>query len=901
MLRQLIKPLHRRTAMAFRTRAVAAIGSLAVALLWWVVPMAPARAAGVTAVPTPDHVVILVLENHSISNILDNPDAPYINSLATSGANMTQSYAETHPSQPNYIALFSGSTNGLTDDSCPHTYTTDNLGAQAIAAGIGFTGYSEGLPSVGYTGCTSGRYARKHNPWVNFSNVPAASNQPLTSFPTDYSTLPAISFVIPNLDHDMHDGTIAQGDTWIHDNLDGYVQWAKTHNSVLVLTFDEDDNTPANQIPTVMVGQRVQPGQYSEHIDHYNVLRTIQDGFGLPPLGNSATAAPILDIWTPAPGAPQAAFTLNCADLTCSADGSASTATTGTITAWDWTWGDGAATSGTTSSHTYATPGDYTVTLRVTDDSARTAQTTHIASARSPGGGTVFASDGFGRTSSSGFGLADIGGVWAVAGSASNYTVAGGAGLIRIVAGSGPNAYLGSVSSTDTDMTADVSLDKIGNSGTTQVALVGRGNSSNAYRGKLGISPAGAVTAYLTKVVAGVESTVVQAAVTGLTYTAGTTLHLRLQVVGSGPTSLKFKVWKGSDAEPSAWRLSTTDATAAVQTAGGIGLWSYTSGAVTNGPLTLSVDNVSARPTAAPPANVPPVARFTSTTSDLTASLNASTSTDSDGTISSYSWDYGDTTTGTGASPTHTYTTANTYQVTLTVTDNNGATNAVTHPVTVTAPAGGSIFATDAFGRTSASGFGTADLGGAWTVAGTASNYTVASGVGKIRIATPGSGPNAYLNSVSSTDTDLTADVALDKIGNSGSTQVALVGRGNSSNAYRGKIATSPTGAVTAYLTKVVAGAETTLIQTSVTGMTYTAGTTLHLRLQVVGSGPTSLKFKVWKGSDAEPSAWRLSTTDSTAAVQSAGGIGVWTYLSSAATNAPVTISIDNVAAQHTN
>jgi len=164
--------------------------------------------------------------------------------------------------------------------------------------------------------------------------------------------------------------------------------------------------------------------------------------------------------------------------------------------------------------------------------------------------------------------------------------------------------------------------------------------------------------------VAGVESTVVQAAVTGLTYTAGTTLHLRLQVVGSGPTSLKFKVWKGSDAEPSAWRLSTTDATAAVQTAGGIGLWSYTSGAVTNGPLTLSVDNVSARPTAAPPANVPPVARFTSTTSDLTASLNASTSTDSDGTISSYSWDYGDTTTGTGASPTHTYTTANTYQVT---------------------------------------------------------------------------------------------------------------------------------------------------------------------------------------------------------------------------------------------
>ena len=105
----------------------------------------------------------------------------------------------------------------MTDDSCPHTFAGANLGSQALAAGLGFAGYSEGLPSVGYTGCTSGRYARKHNPWVNFTNVPAASNQPLTSFPTDYSTLPAVSFVIPNLDHDMHDGTIAQGDTWIHD------------------------------------------------------------------------------------------------------------------------------------------------------------------------------------------------------------------------------------------------------------------------------------------------------------------------------------------------------------------------------------------------------------------------------------------------------------------------------------------------------------------------------------------------------------------------------------------------------------------------------------------------------------------------------------------------------------
>jgi hypothetical protein len=221
-------------------------------------PVTAAAASG-TAEPRPDHVVVLSLENHSAASIIGNPDAPYINALASSGANMTQSFAVTHPSQPNYIALFSGSLNGVTDNTCPHTLGMDNLGAQLGAAGLGFAGYSEDLPSVGFTGCGSGAYARKHNPWVNFTNVPATANLPLTSFPTDYSTLPAVSFVVPNLNNDMHDGSIGQGDSWIRDHLDGYVQWAQQHNSVFVLTFDEDDNKAGNQIATLILGQRVQP------------------------------------------------------------------------------------------------------------------------------------------------------------------------------------------------------------------------------------------------------------------------------------------------------------------------------------------------------------------------------------------------------------------------------------------------------------------------------------------------------------------------------------------------------------------------------------------------------------------------------------------------------------------
>ena len=196
--------------------------------------MTGAAVAGTTTVPKPDHVVIVVEENHSETNILGNPDAPYINSLANQNADFTQSFAITHPSQPNYLALFSGSTQGVTDDSCPHSFTTTSLGDQLIAAGRTFVGYSETLPSAGFTDCGSGKYAAKHNPWVNFPTLQgAATNQPLTSFPSDFSQLPDVSFVIPNLTDDMHDGTVAQGDTWLQAHLDAYITWAKTHNSLL--------------------------------------------------------------------------------------------------------------------------------------------------------------------------------------------------------------------------------------------------------------------------------------------------------------------------------------------------------------------------------------------------------------------------------------------------------------------------------------------------------------------------------------------------------------------------------------------------------------------------------------------------------------------------------------------
>ena len=112
------------------------------------------------------------------------------------------------------------------------------------------------------------------------------------------TSLPTVSFVIPNVDHDMHDGSIQQGDTWLQQNLDGYVQWAQTHNSLFILTWDEDDFTNVNQIATIFVGPMTVAGQYSETINHYNVLRTLEDMYGLPYAGHSAAASPITDVWT---------------------------------------------------------------------------------------------------------------------------------------------------------------------------------------------------------------------------------------------------------------------------------------------------------------------------------------------------------------------------------------------------------------------------------------------------------------------------------------------------------------------------------------------------------------------------------------------------------------------------
>jgi acid phosphatase len=250
------------------------------------------------AVPQFAHIVVVVEENRSYAEVIGNPGAPFINELARRGVLLADSFGVAHPSEPNYLALFAGSTHGLTDDSCPHTYGGANLAAELHAHGKSFAGYAEGLPHSGYLGCTAGEYARKHAPWTDFAGLPASTGRPLSAFPSDYAALPTVSFVVPDLADDMHDGTVADGDRWLRAHLGGYASWAPLHDSLLIITWDEDDLSAGNHIPGLLVGAHVRRGTLRSRLDHYTVLRTIEASCGLPALGIAGRRAPIRGIWS---------------------------------------------------------------------------------------------------------------------------------------------------------------------------------------------------------------------------------------------------------------------------------------------------------------------------------------------------------------------------------------------------------------------------------------------------------------------------------------------------------------------------------------------------------------------------------------------------------------------------
>jgi Phosphoesterase family/PEP-CTERM motif len=297
---------------ALRRFAVLA-GQLAVSLCGF------ARAAP----PSFDHIVIVIEENKSFSQVVGNVgQAPYINNtLVLGGASLTNMYGLTHPSQPNYLQFFSGSNQGVTDNTVPAPgapFSTPNLGAALLNAGQSFVGYSEDLPGVGSTVTTSGDYARRHNPWVNWQSnspsgnqLPAAVNQPFSDFPSslNYAALPKVSVVVPNNANNMHDGTINQGDTWLQNNLADYAAWAKTNNSLLVVTFDEDNSASRNRIPTIFYGANVTAGKTVDSTwTLHNLLRTVEDTYSTTHSGSANDVRSIVGPFTTDPATATVSF-----------------------------------------------------------------------------------------------------------------------------------------------------------------------------------------------------------------------------------------------------------------------------------------------------------------------------------------------------------------------------------------------------------------------------------------------------------------------------------------------------------------------------------------------------------------------------------------------------------------
>ena len=292
-------------------------------------------------------------------------------------------------------------------------------------------------------------------------------------------------------------------------------------------------------------------------------------------------------------------------------------------------------------------------------------------------------------------------------------------------------------------------------------------------------------------------------------------------------------------------------------------------------------------------ANQSPTASFTATVSNLTVALDAGASSDPDGTISAFAWNYGDGTTGTGATSSHTYATAGTYVVELTVTDNSGATNSTTRSVTATAPPAGTPFASDDFGRPNGV-LGTAPTGGAWTQTAGTANVAIENGAARFTTQAAGQTRSATLNAATSTSTDLTFAFTTQATPAGGRMYISALGRVVGANDYRARWLIGANGAVQAQLSR---GGTVMVWQDLPAANNITPGVKYNVRLQVFGTGTTTIRSKIWAQGTTEPAAWQLTTTDTTAALQAAGYTGMTTYAGGGLSNVPYIVLFDDYRA----
>ncbi|MCU1478501.1 MAG: hypothetical protein JWQ64_3194 [Subtercola sp.] len=558
---------------------------------------------------------------------------------------------------------------------------------------------------------------------------------------------------------------------------------------------------------------------------------------------------------TPANAPPTASFTQTVSNLSVAFNGSASADSDGSIAGYAWNFGDGGTATTVSPTHVYAAAGTYTVTLTVTDNQGATGVFSQSVTAVAP--------------------HVNVAPTASFTNSIDH--------LVLSVDGSG---------SSDSDGTVAGYLWNFGDGGTATTATATHTYAAaGTYQVKLTVTDNNGATGTSTTPVTAVAAPPPNVPPTASFTSGHTDLTATFDASGSTDTdgTIATYAWKFGDGATATGK----NASHAYAAAGTYSVMlTVTDNQGATGTSTASVM------VTAPVVNAPPTAAIDSTVTNLSVALDASGSADSDGTITGYAWNFGDSTTGSGKTVNHSYAQAGTYTVTLTVTDNGGATGTATATVTATAPAA-MPFALDSFSRTMTNGFGTADVGGAWTRWGAASNLSVGNGSGTVLLSAPGAQAGASMDSVVQQDTDLRVQFSVDKAATGGGTYLYATGRKvSANNEYRASIHLKSNGTVAVGLVALKGSATgVTLGSEVVASGTIVAGTKLSVRMQVTGTNPTTIKAKVWVAGTPEPTAWTVQATDSYAGLQAPGGIGVIGYLSGSATNAPQNLSVQELSA----
>ncbi len=644
---------------------------------------------------------------------------------------------------------------------------------------------------------------------------------------------------------------------------------------------------------------------------------------------DAASSAPVTFTYddlviAPVNAPPTPTFTVACSGYTCNFDGSASTDPDGTITSYDWSFGDGTTATGVTTAHGYSIGGSYTVTLTVTDNSGAKTIVTHTATPNLPptasfapscvGDACSFdasaSSDPDGAIASYAWIFGD-GATGTGAAASHTYTQSGTYNVTVTVTDA-----QGATSSTTHGVTVDAPPTAAFTSACTGDACTFDATSSS--------DADGSIVSYVWTFGDGATAT---GATASHTYATSGTHAVQLVVTDNAGVTASVTHNAIADQAPTAAFTSsctdlgcTFDATTSSDPDGSIASysWDFGDGTITTGvapahnyatggthTVTLTVtDNLGATGSIAHTVsvNAPPVSAFTPSCTLMGCTFDGSASHDPDGSIVTYAWDFGDGATAGGVTAAHTYTLAGTWPVRLTVTDSSSRAVTVMHTVAVAPTASPTQLATDAFGRTLTGSWGSADLGGAWTTSGVASDFSVTGGVGRFSHPATNTANAARLLGVSQANVDIQTRVSFDQAQTGFGSWINLIGRATSTNnEYRARVRFAA-GSVNVEAFKLAGSSSAVAVGSEVVapGLTSAPGQFYRVRLNLTGTSPTTIRIKVWLDGTAEPVAWNVTVTDSTPSLQAPGAVGLqsWAQASSAF---PLTFSFDDLSVRPAN